>query len=194
MVGHENAHLLPSKVIPAVHIGCGVKSCGSGIDQYRALCALCEIELLSPHRRSLLCLWKDHTGRISCCCHWFLASPLRLHFLLDVSLTCSMYLFVLVLGVCAHPSQVESVHVQILRLLFVPFEGGVCVCVCVQAVCFLLWVCRQDDGPARLCMSTCCMRRAGWPPVRPHHLYSISSLPLPLLAHRKATFNVRLTF
>lgn len=76
-----------------------------------------------------------------------------------------MYLFVLVLGVCAHPSQVESVHVQILRLLFVPFEGGVCVCVCVQAVCFLLWVRRQDDGPARLCMSTCCMRRAGWPPV-----------------------------
>lgn len=142
MVGHENVHLLPSNVIPAVHIGCGVESCGSGIDRCRALCVLCEIELLSPHRRSLLYLCKDLTGRISCCRHWFLASPLRLHFLLDVSLTCSMYLFVLVLGVCAHPSQVESVHVQILRLLFVPFEG-----------------------PARLCMSTCCMRRAGWPPA-----------------------------
>lgn len=33
-----------------------------------------------------------------------------------------------------------------------------------------------------------------WLAARPHHLYSISSLPLPLLAHRKATFNVRLTF
>lgn len=192
MVGHENAHLLPSKVIPAVHIGCGVKSCGSGIDQYRALCALCEIELLSPHRRSLLCLWKDHTGRISCCCHWFLASPLRLHFLLDVSLTCSMYLFVLVLGVCAHPSQVESVHVQILRLLFVPFEGGVCVCVRASSLFLALGVPSRwrPGSPVHVNL----LHATRWLAARPHHLYSISSLPLPLLAHRKATFNVRLTF
>lgn len=163
MVGHENAHLLPSKVIPAVHIGCGVKSCGSGIDQYRALCALCEIELLSPHRRSLLCLWKDHTGRISCCCHWFLASPLRLHFLLDVSLTCSMYLCWC--WVCAHTLlRLNQCMYRFYVCSLSPLKV-VCVCVCVQAVCFLLWVCRQDDGPARLCMSTCCMRRAGWPPV-----------------------------
>lgn len=178
MVGHENAHLLPSKVIPAVHIGCGVKSCGSGIDQYRALCALCEIELLSPHRRSLLCLWKDHTGRISCCCHWFLASPLRLHFLLDVSLTCSMYLFVLVLGVCAHPSQVESVHVQILRLLFVPFEGGVCVCVCAckQSVSCSGCAVKMTARLACACQPAACDALAGRPSSSPL-LYQLTSSP-----------------
>lgn len=176
MVGHENAHLLPSKVIPAVHIGCGVKSCGSGIDQYRALCALCEIELLSPHRRSLLCLWKDHTGRISCCCHWFLASPLRLHFLLDVSLTCSMYLCWC--WVCAH---------TLLRLNQCMYRFYVCSLSPLKVVCVCVCACKQSVScsgcavkmTARLacaCQPAACDALAGRPSSSPL-LYQLTSSP-----------------
>lgn len=75
-----------------------------------------------------------------------------------------------------------------------PWRGP---CMSVRAICFLLSLCRRDDGLALLCMSTCCMRRC-WLAARAPHLSSVSSLHFlsrSLSARaQKTQFNVRLTF
>lgn len=152
-----------------VYIDCGLKSCGAGIDRFRSLSVLCEIELFSRLHRSL-CLCKDHTGRISCCLtdFWAAASPT----LAAVSrlITCS-----LCVSVC------DS------TFALCPPLREARACVCERSVSCSRCAIEMMAWLSSACQPAAC-GGAGSPPVlltSPLSVPFTSSLALSLPAHRK---------